>query len=186
MNKNIKKDFPWQYSWEKLLLKRKENLAHFLYYKKYHFLIFFILLIILDISLYFLWIKIFFTIIFSIIITYIFYHHNKLMYDNTLIIVTTRRVIKKVRNGIFRSHEKELLLSDIRQITTTKNNFLESIFSCWNIMFQWAEAKWNLYFKWISDNKDIWNYVTRILDYMKLNWHTDNISRYKSKKERKK
>jgi hypothetical protein len=108
------------------------------------------------------------------------------MYDNTLIIVTTRRVIKKVRNWLFRSHEKELLLWDIRQITTTKNNFIESIFHCWNIMFQWAEAKWNLYFKGITDNKDIWNYVTRILDYMKLNWHTDNISKYKTKKQRKK
>jgi hypothetical protein len=108
------------------------------------------------------------------------------MYDNTSLIITTRRIIKKVRNWLFISHEKELLLWDVRQITTRKNNFIETIFHCWNVTFLWAEAKWNLYFNWLTDSKDIWNYATRVLDYMKLNWHTDNISRYVSKKQRKK
>ena len=108
------------------------------------------------------------------------------MYNNTLFIITTRRIIKKVKNWLFKSHEKELLLTDIKQITTSKNNFIETLFKCWNIKFIWTEEKWNMYFKWITDNKDIWNYITRILDYIRLNWHTDNISRYKPKKQRKK
>ncbi len=178
------KEFEWQYKDEKLLLLRKENILHFLFMKKYNFIIFFLVFFVVNFVLYFLKIQNIWIIIFSFLAIILFYFYNKLLYDNTSIIVTTRRIIKKVRNGLFVSHEKELLLSDIRQITTRKNSFIDTIFSCWNITFLWAEAKWDLYFKWITDSKDIWNYVTRILDYMKLNWHSDNISRYVSKTQR--
>ncbi len=180
------KEFEWQYKDEKLLLLRKENILHFLFMKKYHFLIFLIVFSIAIFTLYLFQIQNFYIFLFAFIIIAIFYKYNKLMYDNTSLILTTRRIIKKVRNGLFISHEKELLLGDVRQVTTRKNNFIETIFHCWNVTFLWAEAEWDLYFKGITDSKDVWNYATRILDYMKLNWHTDNISRYVSKKQRKK
>gem|GEM_PF-5824344 len=109
---------------------RKENILHFLFMKKYNFIIFFLVFFVVNFVLYFLKIQNIWIIIFSFLAIILFYFYNKLLYDNTSIIVTTRRIIKKVRNGLFVSHEKELLLSDIRQITTRKNSFIDTIFSC--------------------------------------------------------
>jgi hypothetical protein len=94
----MKKEFEGQYKNEKLLLLRKENILHFLYMKKYHFIIFFIVFIIAIFSLYLLKIQNFYIFLFAFIVLALFYKYNKLMYDNTSLIITTRRIIKKVRN----------------------------------------------------------------------------------------
>jgi hypothetical protein len=53
-------------------------------------------------------------------------------------------------------------------------------------MIQWTEEHSNIYFRWIKWHSDIANYLWRVLDYIKLNWHTDDIARYKTKKARRK
>ena len=185
MKDNKIKDFEWQYSDEKLLLKQHENLISFLLRKSHLFIVYIILSSILFISLkYFLDSYIISSII-SILILVILFIYLKRQYSNTWIIITTRRVLKLVRSGIFTQHRKELKLNDIKA-TTTRRNFYDSIFWYWNIMIQWTEEHSNIYFKGIKWHSDIANYLWRVLDYIKLNWHTDNIARYKTKKARRK
>lgn len=179
------KEFNWQYSDEKLLLKKHESLISFLLSKWY----FFIFLSIFSIVWFFITKYMIQNIIISavlpimIIITFIFY--LRLLYTNTWIIITTRRVIKFVRNGIFNDHKKELKLADIKA-TSIKRNFIDTLFGYWNITIQGTEKNSDIYFKGITGYADISNYIWRILDYIKLNWHTDNISKYVKKHERKK
>lgn len=179
------KDFEWQYSDEKLLLKQHENLIHFIFRKSHLFIVYLILSIILFIVIeYFLYSYIISTIV-SIITILILFVYLKRQYSNTWLIITTRRVLKLVRNGIFTQHRKELKLTDVKA-STARRNFFDSIFWYWNIMIQWTDEHSNIYFRWVKWYADITNYLWRVLDYIKLNWHTDNIARYVVKKERRK
>jgi hypothetical protein len=179
------KDFEWQYSDEKLLLKQHENLIHLLLRKFHLFIVYIILSAILFIIIEYKFNSYIISFFISIWIFLILFIYLKRQYSNTWIIITTRRVIKLVRSGIFTQHRKELKLTDIKA-TTSRRNFFDSIFWYWNIMIQWTEEHSNIYFKWIKGNADIANYLWRVLDYIKLNWHTDNIAKYKTKKSRRK
>jgi len=179
------KEFEWQYSDEKLLFKQHENLISFILRKFHLFIVYLILSAILFISTKYFLDSYFISTIVLIIIFFILFIYLKRQYSNTWIIITTRRVLKLVRSGIFTQHRKELKLTDIKA-TTTRRNFFDSIFWYWNIMIQWTEEHSNIYFKWIKWHSDIANYLWRVLDYIKLNWHTDNIARYKTKKDRRK
>jgi len=182
--KDNMKDFEWQYYDEKLLLKQHENLISFLLRKSHLFIVYIILSIILFVGVkYFVNSYIISTIV-SILTFFILFIYLKRQYSNTWIIITTRRALKLVRSGLFTQHRKELKLTDIKA-TATRRNFIDSIFWYWNIIIQWTEEHSNIYFKWIKWHTDIANYLWRVLDYIKLNGHTDNIARYKTKKDRK-
>lgn len=185
MKDKIIKDFEWQYSDEKLLFKKHENLISFILKKFHLFIVYIILSTIAFFAIkYFLKSYIIATII-SIITLLTLFIYLKRQYSNTWVIITTRRVLKLVRNWIFTQHRKELKLSDIKA-TTARRNFIDSIFWYWNIVIQWTEEHSNIYFKWVNGHADVINYIWRVLDYIKINGHTDNIARYKAKKERQK
>ncbi len=74
---------------------------------------------------------------------------------------------------------------DIKSSMSNKKWFLQTILRIWNIKIEWTEKEWNIYFSWIKEYEDISNYIGRVIDYIKLNGHTDNIARYKTKIQRK-
>lgn len=177
------KDFEWQYSDEKLLLKANENIISFLLSKYYLFILSFVVSFILILAwqyneLYFS------SIIIVFLLFWLLFYYLRYMFINTYFIITSRRVLKLVKNGLLTWHKKEIKLLDI-QWTTSRKNFFESILGYWNILVQAVDKDANIYFKWLSNHSDINNYIWRVIDYIKLNWHTDNISRYRTKKERK-
>jgi len=178
------KEFEWQYSDEKLLFKNHENIISFLLRKFHLFIVYMILSSLLFIFIIYLLKSYIIASIISILTFFILFIYLRRQYTNTWVIITTRRVLKLVRSGLFTQHRKELKLNDIKA-TTARRNFIDSIFWYWNIMIQWTDEHSNIYFRWIKWHSDITNYIWRVLDYIKLNWHTDNISKYKSKKERK-
>lgn len=173
------KDFEWQFSGEKLLLKDNENLFSFLLWKIG--VISFV--IILPILIFFVSNYII-SIISTIILFSLSFFYLRFFYNNTIFLITSRRIIKIVRTWLFSLHRKELNLLDLKQVTITTSGFIDSIFWYWNILLQWSEAESSIYMRWINDNKEVWNYVSSIISYIKLNWHTDNISRFRTKKER--
>lgn len=183
MKDKINKEFEWQYSDEKLLLKKHENLISFIIKKSHLFIVYIILSTILFFIIKYFLNSYIISIIFSIFTILILFIYLKRQYSNTWVIITTRRVLKLVRNWLFTQHRKELKLNDIKAITT-RRNFIDSVFWYGNIIIQWTEEHSNIYFKWIKWHTDIANYISRVLDYIKINWHTDDISKYKNKKER--
>ncbi len=180
----MKKEFEWQYSWEKILFKKKENIISFIFSKFWIIFSFIVFTIILFWVLYYLnyVFLAFFVIIFTIIFIIWYYYF---LYKDSFLVFTSRRVIKQIRNWLFFKHRKELKILDIKSSMSNKKWFLQTILRIGNIKIEWTDDNWIIYFSGISDYEDLSNYIWRVIDYIKLNWHTDNISRYRTKKERK-
>ena len=179
------KEFAGQYSDEKILFKVKENTISFVFNKIWIIFSFIILMVIVSaILIYFKYtILVFIIIILTIALISAYYWF---LYKDSYLIFSTRRIIKQIRNWLFFRHRKELKILDIKSSMSNKKWFLQTILRIWNIKIEWTEKEWNIYFSWINNYADISNYIGRVIDYIKINWHTDNIARYKTKKERKK
>jgi len=176
--------FKGQYSDEKVLFNIKENIINFIF-KKIYILISLLIFsaIFSGIIYFFLWIAFFIiSIIFFIILIFIYYY---IIYKNTNFIFTTRRIIKDVKNGLFSKHRKELKILDIKSSTASKNWFFQTILMIWNVKVEWTENNASIHFYWIKEYSQISNYIWRVIDHIKLNWHTDDIARYQDKKYRK-
>lgn len=186
MKDNLKnmKDFEWQYSDEKLLLKKHENIISFLIDKTHLFAIYIVLWIILPLLIYLFFKSIIFIVLSIFFILWFLIIYLSILYKNTWLIITTRRVLELTQNWLFQKHKRELKLSDIKA-TSTKKWFIGTLFWFWRVTIKWTEESANIYFKWINESQEIVNYLWRVIDYIKLNGHTDNISRYKFKKDRK-
>jgi len=179
----MKKEFKGQYSDEKILFKVKENLISFIFSRFWVIFSFIIFVAILSALLIYFSYKILaiVLIIISIILIILYYWF---LYKDSFLYFTSRRVIKQIRNWIFFRHRKELKIMDIKSSMSNKKWFLQTILRIWNIKIEWTEKEWNIYFSWIKEYEDIANYVWRVIDYIKLNWHTDNIARYKTRRQR--
>jgi len=178
------KEFAGQYSDEKILFKVRENLASFIFSKIWIIFSFIILIIIVSLILFYFSYKIIAVtlIIVSIILIILYYWF---LYKDSFLYFTSRRVIKQIRNWIFFRHRKELKIMDVKSSMSNKKWFLQTILRIWNIKIEWTEKEGNIYFSWIKEYAEISNYIWRVIDYIKLNWHTDNIARYQNIKKRK-
>ena len=176
--------FKWQYSDEKILFSIKENIINFIFKKLYILISLLIFSAIFSgIVYYFMWSILFIiTVIIFIILIFIYYY---IIYKNTNFIFTTRRIIKDVRNWLFSKHRKELKIMDIKSSLTNRKWFLQLILRVWNVKIEWTETNSAIYFTGIKEYSQVSNYIWRVIDYIKLNWHTDNIARYQDKKYRK-
>jgi energy-coupling factor transporter transmembrane protein EcfT len=179
----MKKEFKWQYSWEKVLFKIKEHILSFIISKIWVVIAFVIFITILAFILVYFGYKIiaFIIVIISFLLILFYYWF---LYKDSFLYFTSRRVIKQIRNWIFFKHRKILKILDIKWAMSNKKWFLQTFLRIWNIKIEWTEKEANIYFVWIKEYEEIANYIARVVDYIKINWHTDNIARYKIKKER--
>jgi len=179
----MKKEFKWQYSWEKVLFRVKENIISFIFSKFWIIFSFIVFVIIISSLLYYFDYKLYSIILIIIsIILIIFYYW--FLYKDSFLLFTTRRVIKQIRNWIFFRHRKELKIMDIKSSMSNKKWFLQTILRIWNLKIEWTDDNWVIYFYWVNNYEDLSNYIWRVIDYIKLNGHTDNIAKYKTKKQR--
>lgn len=180
--KNMK-EFKWQYSNEKVLFKIREHIISFIFSK--FWMIFTSILLASIISfLLFYFEKNLFAIIFIIFYLLFIIIYYFILYKDSFLYFTSRRVIKQIRNWIFFRHRKELKIIDIKSSMSNKKGFFQTILRIWNLKIEWTEKEANIYFSWLKEYQELSNYIWRVIDYIKLNWHTDNISAYKNKKTR--
>ena len=179
------KEFKWQYSDEKILLKTKEHILSFVLSKFWVILSFCIFIIL--ISFWLVYIKytvvMIVLIIFALILIVLYFWF---LYKDSFLYFTSRRVIKQIRNWLFFRHKKVLKILDIKWSMSNKKWFLQTILRIGNIKVEWTEKESNIYFKWIKEYEEISNYISRVVDYIKINWHTDHISKYQNKNKRQK
>ena len=180
----MQKEFSGQYSDEKILFKVKENLISFIFSRFWIIFSFMIFIAILSAILFYLKYSLIATVILILSFLWIIFYYW-FLYKDSFLYFTSRRVIKQIRNWIFFRHRKELKIMDIKSSMSNKKWFLQTLLRIWNIKIEWTEKEWNIYFSWIKEYEDLANYIGRIIDYIKLNGHTDNIARYKTKKQRK-
>ncbi len=180
----MKKEFSWQYSDEKILFKVKENLISFIFSKIWVIFSFFLFIFIFSFIFFYLNYNLVAIILLILWFLWIVFYYW-FLYKDSFLYFTTRRIIKQIRNWLFFRHRKELKIMDIKSSMSNKKWFLQTILRIWNIKIEWTEKEWNIYFSWIKEYEDISNYIGRVIDYIKLNGHTDNIARYKTKIQRK-
>jgi len=176
--------FKWQYSDEKVLFYMKENIINFIFQKFYILISLILFSSIISGAVFYIYWYIFFSIIIILLLFFIIYYYY-IIYRDTNLIFTTRRIIKDVRTWLFSKHRKELKILDIKSSTSNKNGIIQTILMIWNIKIEWTENKSSIHFRWIKEYSQVSNYIWRVIDYIKLNWHTDNIARYQDKKYRK-
>jgi len=176
--------FKWQYSDEKVLFYLKENIVNFIFKKLYILISLLLFSAVFSAGiLYFMWtVSFIVSVIIFIILIFIYYY---IIYKNTNFIFTTRRIIKDVRNWLFSKHRKELKIMDIKSSLTNRKGLIQLILRVWNVKIEWTETNSAIYFTWIKEYSNVSNYIWRVIDYIKINWHTDNIARYQDKKYRK-
>lgn len=178
------KEFKWQYSDEKILFKVRENLFSFIF-SKIWFVLTFLVLIFLIWILVFIYLSDIFWITFIVLSLFLIVLYYRFLYKDSFLYFTSRRVIKQIRNGLFFKHRKELKIMDIKSSMSNKKWFLQTILAIWNLKIEWTEKEANIYFSWVKEYSELSNYMWRVVDYIKINGHTDNISRYQNKNTRK-
>lgn len=178
------KEFKWQYSDEKILFKVRENLFSFIF-SKIWFVLTFLVLIFLIWILVFIYLSDIFWITFIVFSLFLIVLYYRFLYKDSFLYFTSRRVIKQIRNGLFFKHRKELKIMDIKSSMSNKKWFLQTILAIWNLKIEWTEKEANIYFSWVKEYSELSNYMWRVVDYIKINGHTDNISRYQNKNTRK-
>ena len=181
----MKKDFEGQYSDEKLLFKSHEHMFSFLVDKTHIFAIYIVLWLVVSVIMFLsttmivLWWGAF------LVILFLWLLYLSVLYKNTWLIITPRRLVKLTQNGLFKKRRRELKLMDIKA-TDAKKSVLWTFLGYSELTIKWTESDASIYFKGIRGGQDIANYIGRVIDYIKLNGHDDEIARYVPKKIRRK
>lgn len=181
----MKKDFEWQYSDEKLLFKSHEHILSFFLDKTHVFAVYIVFSLLVGGVVGFVFHSSLAGVLVTGIIFAIYVLYMYTLYKNTWLIVSSRRILELTQNGFFKKHRRELKLMDIKA-TESERSVFETMLWVSRLTIKGTEEDANIYFKWIPGGSDVANYIGRVIDYLKLNKHTDEISRYVSKKERKK
>lgn len=178
----MKKIFEWQYSWEKILLRVRPNLVYFFFQKIYLFLIYlFLIWICIAISLTIPVISVYFYIfVFILFAIYIFTFYK--LFTNCRYTITSRRCIFYVQKNFFKKSYNEIHIVDLRT-AVPKRNWLGFLFGYGDLILTDKDDK-KIIYSWISEHKFIARYLSRIVDYIKINGHTDDLSAYKKRKIR--
>lgn len=180
----MEKAFAWQQNWEKILYISREYFLSFFFSK--------IQDITISILIFSLWLGIWISIeqniivIISILFLLFVVLRYLIMYLKTKFYITSRRVVKLVRNGLITEHKKEKKLEDIKQLRADKKSLTQKLLNYWTLEIESTyEDKSNIYFKWVKLVWEVSDYIWVITSYIKENWKTDDLSSFKSRKDRK-
>ncbi len=105
------------------------------------------------------------------------------MYKNAHYTITSRRCIYFVKKNIFKRAYKEIHLVDLRFSIPKKAGFFGMICGYGTLKLLDKEEK-ELIYHGMKEHKYLSRYLGRIIDYIKINGHTDDLSVYQPHKIR--
>lgn len=177
------KVFEWQYSWEKILLRVHPHPVFFFLQKLPSLAGIIFLSIILLISLYFLseYRLIIGLILLVLIIALLF--GIRWLYHGQKYTITSRRCIYYIQKNFFKKWYNEIHLVDLRTAIPKKSGIFGKIFGYGTLILTDKDEK-KIVYTWIAEHIYLSRYLGRIIDYIKIHWHTDDISVYQPRKER--
>lgn len=178
------KIFEGQYSGEKILLRAHPHIVHFFLerihlFASYLFVIFAIFLIGMLVNPKFLTIYI----VLSIIIFAIFVAHFLFLYGNSRYTITSRRLIYFIRKSLFKRFYNEIHLVDLRTAVPKKSGIFGAIFGYGTLIVADKDEK-KITYPGMREHKFLSRYLGRVIDYIKIHGHTDNLSSYQPRKIR--
>ncbi len=180
----MEKQFEWQYRDEKILLRTHPHMAYFFLEKIHLFLLYSVFIALFIIIAIFLnnelrWILLVWAVIVALLYVWIFLW----LYRNTRYTFTSRRSIIFYKKNLFKRGYNEIHLVDLRTAVPKKSGIFGMIFWYGTLIIADKDDK-QIVYSGIREHKQIARYLGRIIDYIKINGHTDNLSSYKPKKER--
>lgn len=106
------------------------------------------------------------------------------MYSASRYTITSRRCIYFVPKSIFKKSYNEIHLVDLRTAVPKKSGILGAIFGYGSLILTDKDDKKIIYYG-LFEHKFVARYLSRIIDYIKIHGHTDHLSQYQNRKERK-
>lgn len=178
------KVFEGQYRDEKILLRTHPHIFVVFSQKIHLFFVYIVLMFLLMIIWYFLFPKqiISFSVI-SFILIVVYFWYLIWIRKHTRYTFTSRRCICFTRKGLFKNGYREIHLTELRQ-AIPKRQFIGAIFG-YGILLLIDKEDQKILYPGIKEHKQVARYLGRIIDYIKIHGHTDNLSAYVPKKIRK-
>lgn len=179
------KIFEGQYAGEKILLRIHPNLAFFFLQNMALFWSYiFISVTILLIGIFAFPKNILIFSLISVLFIVIFGFHFWHLYREAKYTFTSRRLIFFVKKSLFKRSYNEIHLVDLRAAVPKKSGLFGAIFGYGTLIVTDKDEK-KIIYPGMSEHKFVARYLGRVIDYIKIHGHTDNISRYQPRKIRK-
>ncbi|MBS8122230.1 hypothetical protein [Candidatus Vampirococcus lugosii] len=103
-------------------------------------------------------------VVFTTLIMYVF-----LFWRNTYLIITNDRLIKFSRDGIFKSHIREINIYSIQECISKCGGFIDKVLNCGSVTFIGKDLKIQIYFDGVNYPEELTMYVSRLREFMKNN-----------------
>ena len=107
-------------------------------------------------------------------------------YRHNMLYITSRRIVRQERYFIFQEHFKELHIPDIKQTVASRQGFIETLFGYGTLTIHGYDDISHILYRGLSHHDEVALYVSRIVEYIRTNGPTDNLSSFKTRKERDK
>ena len=107
------------------------------------------------------------------------------LHHQTYLTITSRRIIKSVRHGFFMTHHRELRFEDVAQIRADRAGSVGYILGYGHVdITSNSFGGSSVYFRGIHRPESIVRYLSRVIDYIRHNGPTDDITPYRTDRER--
>ena len=107
-----------------------------------------------------------------------------LLHHHTYFIITSRRVIKNVKPALFSMHRREMTLEKIEQMRTEETSYLDTLLGYGNIHLTSHDLDSSIYFRGLAHHHEIVAYISRVIDHIRTNGQTDDISSFRTRADR--
>jgi uncharacterized protein YggT (Ycf19 family) len=120
--------------------------------------------------------------VFTLVVVGYYIWHMIHMRASNFFMITSRRIIKSILTGISDPHTKEIRLESVKQITSLHRTLGGKIFGYGSLHINpGADA---IRFRGMPLHTEVESYLARVVDYLKTNPPTDEISIFVPRKER--
>lgn len=120
---------------------------------------------------------------FSLLALVVYGFHFWYLWSNSRYTITSRRLIYFVKRSLFKRAYNEIHLVELRTAVPKKSGILGAIFDYGTLIVADKDEK-KIIYPGMSEHKFVSRYLGRIIDYIKINGHTDNFSEYQPRKIR--
>jgi hypothetical protein len=175
------KKFAGQFAWEKILYRTNEHLASFiishlgsmvLWIAGVSVVVF--VLVLVD--------QIIIAIVFAVLVMGYYVWHMIHMRASNFFMITSRRIIKSILTGISEPHTKEIRLESVKQMTSLHRTLAGKIFGYGSLYINPGSDA--IRFRGMPLHTEVESYLARVVDYLKTNPPTDELSVFVPRKER--
>ncbi|UFX82960.1 PH domain-containing protein [Candidatus Absconditicoccus praedator] len=162
----MKKIFPGQAVNEKVLFFGRENILRYIFHNFNYIMIFLGLGFFFSLFLVMFFDLLFATVFFIIFVSFCIGFLFVVFWYNTYLVITNKRIMKFLKNGIFKNSSQEITIYSLQESTYKYNGFLDRILNCGNVSFYGKDQNIVIWFKGIKHPEEVTRYTSRLRDFL--------------------